>query len=301
VIIHLYFKSFKRQHCQSTAPYFIIIVLNKDIATLVDLIYSQKGLVHVLTHCWADRFDEIEWPALVLLHYVADLVREIKKISKTSKVQCMEWPPDLSIIGEESTLRCIEFDPVVMIWLGWDTDKTDIDLHVVEPSNFEVYYGSTIGNGSRLSRDFTQGYGPEVYIARHGVADYGSYKVYAKYYAHHQASKLTGATSAVVWSIVRSYSLTNRSQRKQQVKFNFVRLDTEKNKMQVDKLVVGSELVGCKGMGKFGVKNPEWYPCVVKEENKDGTLNVQWDDGKKVTNKLPMEKFCLSLDDNNKE
>merc|ERR1712232_103552 len=184
----------------------------------------------------------------------------------------MEWPSDLCSIGEESALRCVQFDPVLMIWLGWDTDKTDIDLHVVEPTSFEVYYCNKLGTGSMLSRDFQHGYGPEVYITRHGVANYGSYEVYAKYYAHHQASRLTGATSAVVWSIVRSYSLSSPSQRKQEVKFNFVRLDTEMEKMQVDKLVVGSELIGRKGMAKFGVKSPKWYSCVVQKENEDGTL-----------------------------
>jgi hypothetical protein len=53
----------------------------------------------------------------------------------------------------------------VFIWLGWDTDKTDIDLHVMEPTGEEVSYSHkrSASTGAAVSRDFTQGYGPEVY------------------------------------------------------------------------------------------------------------------------------------------
>eukprot|EP00957_Ditylum_brightwellii_P014311 1077367-Ditylum_brightwellii.AAC.1 len=54
-----------------------------------------------------------------------------------------------------------------MVWLGWDTDNTDIDLHVKEPSGNEIYYGNRESDiGGNLSRDFTKGYGPEVYILK---------------------------------------------------------------------------------------------------------------------------------------
>lgn len=37
---------------------------------------------------------------------------------------------------------------------------TDIDLHVIEPSKEECYYGNRLTQkGGSLSRDFTQGYG----------------------------------------------------------------------------------------------------------------------------------------------
>lgn len=55
-----------------------------------------------------------------------------------------------------------------------------------------------------------------------------------------------------------------------------------------------ASLVGCRGMGQFGSKHPKWYPCVVKMDNQDGTIKVQWDEGKKFTKSLPVEKFELS-------
>jgi Ca-activated chloride channel family protein len=115
-----------------------------------------------------------------------------------------------------------------MVWLGWDTDKTDVDLHVREPSLTEVYYRNKRGTGSLLSQDFTQGYGPEVYIAKSDCAKAGDYEVYAKYFSSHQDSALTGTTSAVVWTIEM-----DRSDRRKQIKFNFVRLDSCKQKTHV--------------------------------------------------------------------
>ena len=58
------------------------------------------------------------------------------------------------------------------ITMTWDADNTDIDLHVIEPSGERAFYGhnrTTIGG--RVSRDFTQGYGPEEYMLRKAMGD----------------------------------------------------------------------------------------------------------------------------------
>jgi Ca-activated chloride channel family protein len=48
---------------------------------------------------------------------------------------------------------------------------TDMDLHVLEPSGEEAYYGHNLTTiGGKVSRDFTQGYGPEVYAPPQGHA-----------------------------------------------------------------------------------------------------------------------------------
>merc|ERR1712142_254752 len=98
---------------------------------------SQKLIVHVLTHQWVDRFYEIEYPALILLHCIADLA----KILMERNIICAEWPEQelTSIFGNlrmgaddvgQSPLRCPSFDFALIVWLAWDTDKTDVDLHV---------------------------------------------------------------------------------------------------------------------------------------------------------------------------
>lgn len=49
--------------------------------------------------------------------------------------------------------------------------------------------------------------------------------------------------------------------------------------------------VGTRGMGQWGKRNPQWYPCVVKAINPDGTIKVQWDEDHKFTFRLPLEHF----------
>jgi len=212
--------------------------LERDITT------SQELLARVLTHQWASRFVEVEWPALVLLHYLAAFVEEVN--GSPLSINLAVWPKELAdaFQGDDSlhVLRCDEFDPAVCVWLGWDTDKTDVDLHVQEPSGDCVYYGHQRGSaGSLLSRDFTQGYGPEVYLLKDVILEeaaagmtrqsrgmVGEYHVSAKYYASHQDSALTGATSAVVWTIAKQ-----KDGKEDAMEFGFVRLDSHKQKTQV--------------------------------------------------------------------
>jgi uncharacterized protein YfaP (DUF2135 family) len=68
------------------------------------------------------------------------------------------------------------------IVLMWDTDKTDVDLHVSEPGGEECYYGHKETNiGGTLDVDITTGYGPEVYTL--AAPTKGSYKISAYYYS----------------------------------------------------------------------------------------------------------------------
>jgi hypothetical protein len=70
----------------------------------------------------------------------------------------------------------------VLISITWNTDNTDVDLHVIEPSGEEVYYSHPNSKaGGHLTRDVTQGYGPEMYVLK--KAPRGKYTVRAKYFA----------------------------------------------------------------------------------------------------------------------
>mmetsp|Transcript_46927 Transcript_46927/g.56751 ORF Transcript_46927/g.56751 Transcript_46927/m.56751 type:complete len:113 (-) Transcript_46927:442-780(-) len=73
---------------------------------------------------------------------------------------------------------------------------TDIDLHVIEPSGEEAYYGNKKTRiGGQVSRDFTEGYGPEEYVIKHAMP--GIYKVKAKYYGSHRKD-LAGTTTLLL-------------------------------------------------------------------------------------------------------
>lgn len=132
---------------------------------------------------------------------------------------------------------------------------------VSSPSLAQVYYGNRNSHaGGRLSKDFTQGYGPEVYILRKPEA--GEYRVQAKYYASHQASQLTGATSAVVWTLLRDGDGGDHNAASgsgtPQVLFDTVRLDRNKEKLDVFKIFVAADgsaegrVVDEGERGKFG-------------------------------------------------
>lgn len=58
--------------------------------------------------------------------------------------------------------------------ITWNTDNTDVDLHVFEPKGAHVYYEAKRSpDGGQLSDDQTQGYGPERYqIAKASKGEY---------------------------------------------------------------------------------------------------------------------------------
>ena len=69
----------------------------------------------------------------------------------------------------------------IRVLLSWDTDGTDLDLHVVSPSGEHTWYGDRVArNGAALDVDVTTGYGPEIYS--NPAPEHGTYLVYVNYY-----------------------------------------------------------------------------------------------------------------------
>ena len=170
-------------------------------------------LVEVLTTTtWERRFHEIEWPVLILLCWV------VKWAEAHGAPHA--WPEE-SLPASKHRMELPKVD--ILIWLGWDTDKTDIDLHVHEPSGEEVYYGNrdSRSTGGHVSRDFTQGYGPETYVCCN--APDGKYKATVRYYGSHQDSPTTGSTQAVIWQVTHLGDWE-----KEEMQFSSVRLDEHK-------------------------------------------------------------------------
>jgi uncharacterized protein YfaP (DUF2135 family) len=92
---------------------------------------------------------------------------------------------------DKRLIRNLDLD--VRVVLTWDSDLTDIDLHVIEPSGEQCDYGhnrTTIGG--LLSDDFTQGYGPEEYCLRKLMP--GEYKITAYFYGSGQ-QQIAGPTT----------------------------------------------------------------------------------------------------------
>lgn len=75
-------------------------------------------------------------------------------------------------------------------------DLTDVDMHVFEPTGEHAYYQHNLTQmGGLVSRDFTQGYGPEEYVLKKALP--GKYIVKAHYYGSSQQT-ISGACTVIV-------------------------------------------------------------------------------------------------------
>lgn len=84
------------------------------------------------------------------------------------------------------------------VLLSWDSDGTDLDLHLVTPSGEHCFYGNrTLASGAALDIDVTDGYGPEIISVP--SPQNGTYLVYVNYYGSGQSTgKLTTAKVSIV-------------------------------------------------------------------------------------------------------
>ncbi len=84
------------------------------------------------------------------------------------------------------------------IVLAWDTDGTDLDLHVVSPDGVHTYYADRVApNGGALDVDVTTGYGPEIYSSAAPL--HGTYLVYVNYYGSgNSGSDMTVAQITII-------------------------------------------------------------------------------------------------------
>ncbi|HEV8434413.1 MAG TPA: hypothetical protein VGR95_13445, partial [Thermoanaerobaculia bacterium] len=95
-----------------------------------------------------------------------------KEPSRRDEIQARarEYAVDLS---RHDTLR---------VTLAWETDANDVDLHLIDPSGAECYYGHKQNpSGIELYEDITQGLGPEV--IRGEKIEHGVYHVGVRYFA----------------------------------------------------------------------------------------------------------------------
>lgn len=136
---------------------------------------SLDALSRVVMDEW-DRFAEIELIALVELNDILALAKGLGKV---------RVPVDKRLVQR--------LDMDIRIVMSWDADMTDMDLHVIEPSGEEAYYSHNRTRiGGRVSRDFTQGYGPEEYSIRKAMK--GNYVVRTKFFGS-SAAELQGAVT----------------------------------------------------------------------------------------------------------
>ncbi len=154
----------------------------RDLAITLDEMEQYDRAVELLyqvvTMNW-DRFPEIEVVALMELN---------RAIARAKRAGLTNFPVDPRLI------KPLDLD--VRIVLTWDADMTDLDLWMTEPSGQKAYYQNKLTSiGGLVSRDVTDGYGPEEYVLKKAMK--GRYKAQANYYGS-QAPSLTGAVTLQV-------------------------------------------------------------------------------------------------------
>jgi uncharacterized protein YfaP (DUF2135 family) len=83
--------------------------------------------------------------------------------------------------------------------IEWTTDGTDVDLHVTDPNGEECFYGRReTAIGGTMSRDVTQGLGPEMFVLERAVP--GAYAIRAHCFASDR-NRLSARTRvlATIW------------------------------------------------------------------------------------------------------
>lgn len=157
-----------------------------------DFRQALKLLARVVMRRW-DRFNEIEVIALTEFNHIW---------AEAKRAGVHTQPLDKRLI------RHLDLD--IRIVMTWDADLTDMDLHVVEPSGEEAYYGhNRTLSGGLVTRDFTRGFGPEVYAVRRAMK--GKYKIRTKFYGS-SAAKLIGAVTLQV-DVITNYGRKNEQRR----------------------------------------------------------------------------------------
>ena len=129
---------------------------------------------------WDGRFSEIEVVALMDANRLIAIMKR-------------DGLPGLNRVALDPRLRK-HLDVDVRITLTWDTDNTDLDLWVTEPTGEKCDYShNRTAIGGMVSDDFTDGYGPEEYLVRR--ARPGVYRIQANFYGS-RSETLTGPTTA---------------------------------------------------------------------------------------------------------
>lgn len=140
-------------------------------------------LMRTVLGVWEGAYDGIEMVSLMEANRIAAQLR--RDGVPAARIDAL-LPPALA--------RVLDVD--LRVTLEWNTDNSDMDLWVSEPSGERCYYGnSRTASGGRISNDMTDGFGPEEYLLRRAPA--GDYVIEANVFRPDTLDR-NGATSVTV-------------------------------------------------------------------------------------------------------
>ena len=198
------------------------------LSNLAELHIEDRGLLRVLAYRLQEMGETAE--AIRLLQRVADLAPDEPQSWRDlglAQAAAGAWQPAVDALwtaasgvwdarfGDVDVIALGELDAIaathrvdmsavdtrlrrnlpldVRVALAWDTDNTDIDLWVKDPHGEWVSYQNPLSRqGGRVTRDVTNGYGPEVFSLRKAVP--GVYEVHARYFGSHRQALGNGTS-----------------------------------------------------------------------------------------------------------
>ncbi|WP_298955287.1 VIT domain-containing protein [uncultured Nonlabens sp.] len=125
---------------------------------------------------------------------------ELKRLASKYQNDLKDVTVDKELLKEET------YD--LRILVDWNHNDTDIDLHIVDPNLEECFYSHpTTKMGGQLSKDMTQGFGPEQFTL--SQAKKGDYYIKVKYYGD-RYQKVENPTFMKI-TLIRNYGRPNET------------------------------------------------------------------------------------------
>jgi len=167
---------------------------------------AVETLYKVVKNAWDERFGDVQ---LITMNDINSLIARHKGI-KTNFID----------------KRLLKSEPVdIRVVLSWDTDNCDMDLWVTDPTDEECLFSNPLTYlGGKISKDVTQGYGPEEFMIK--KAPKGTYKIAVDYYGTHSQKQLMPVNLRITF-------YTHFGTDKEQKQETTVRLSNEKEVIEV--------------------------------------------------------------------
>ncbi|HUG66100.1 MAG TPA: DUF2135 domain-containing protein, partial [Pirellulaceae bacterium] len=192
---------------------------------LADIDHADLAMVYyevAVNAQWHDRYKDIRDIAGV------EYLRLLRRIDRG---ELSSHAPDYAKARLESLVQQTPITEAdLVITMMWNTDRTDVDLHVLEPTGEECFYNHpTTRIGGHVTRDVTEGLGPEMYTLPKAKA--GSYKIMANYFG--SDANRTSVRTKVYITVYKDFG-----DKQEQAEKKTITLSDQKEKRELTTIVI---------------------------------------------------------------